>query len=126
MSTPTRIFFFALGAMFLLIGMAGMLRPDDVIEGLGLASPGADGREAVRAIVGGHYAGMGAVCLIAAARRAPAILLPIGAIAAAMVLARILSFATGEVTPAALVQTLIEVAIVWVAFPISWRATFKK
>jgi hypothetical protein len=126
MSNPVRIFFFIIGGMFLLIGLAGMFRPDQVMDGLGLASTGAEGREAVRAIVGGHYAGMGLTCLVAAARRLPAVLLAIGAIAATMVLARLLSFAAGEVTPPAVVQTLIEVAIAVVALPSAWRATAKK
>ena len=88
MLTSLKVMVFALGGLFLLIGVAGMFTPENFANGMGLELANAEGAGSVRAMIGAHYVAMGGVCLFALFRQMPILLFPVAAIEATMVLAR--------------------------------------
>jgi len=92
----------------ILIGLTGMFQPAQLAAMLGFEPPAPEALGNIRALIGAHYIAMGAVCLLALIRSAPALLLPIGLIEAMMVLARLISALNGEFSQAIIVPTLIE------------------
>lgn len=109
MATPIRILVFVIGAIFALIGLAGLFQPATLAGELGLGLASSEGAGSVRAMIGAHYAAMGGVCLFAAARQKPILLLSIGAIEAVMVFARGLAAINGEFAMSMVVPTVIEI-----------------
>jgi len=75
----------------LLIGLAGLLTPQDFAASLQLSLDNPEGAGSVRAMIGAHYVAMGSVCLFASFRARPGLLWPVAAIEIAMVFARLLT-----------------------------------
>jgi len=97
------------GIIFLLIGLAGLLTPQDFAASLKLSLDNPEGAGSVRAMIGAHYVAMGSVCLFAIFRARPGLLWPVAAIETAMVFARLLSAVNGEFGASALIPTVIEI-----------------
>ena len=97
------------GVLFLLIGLAGLLTPQDFAASLKLSLDNPEGAGSVRAMIGAHYVAMGSVCLFASFRARPGLLWPVAAIEIAMVFARLLSAVNGEFGASALIPTVIEI-----------------
>lgn len=98
-----------LGAGFLFIGVAGLVRPAQVAEVLFLTPEQPIGLGSIRAVVGGHYVALGFTAIYAAVRRSSTLLVPIAAVEAFMVAARIISGIAGELSPAGMTAAGIEV-----------------
>ncbi len=98
-----------IGGLFLLIGLAGMLSPEDFASGLNLSVDNAEGAGSIRAMIGAHYVAMGGICLYAIVRQKPILLLPIATIEIVMVLARGIAALNGEFATATFVPTGIEI-----------------
>ncbi len=122
MATPIRIAVFILGGVFSLIGIAGLFQPEILAKELGVVLSGGEGAGAVRAMIGAHYAAMGGICIFAAIRQTPVLLLPIGVIEAVMVFARGLAAANGEFVASAAVPTVIELIAAAVLLSVSVKA----
>lgn len=122
MALYARIFFFVFASFFLIVGAAALFRPEQIASQLGVEILNAEGMGAVRSIIGGHYLAMSLVCMFAAVRNISSLLFPIGAIAAAMVIARLVSFANGEFTQPAMVQTIIELIGAVTLTGASWKS----
>ena len=114
------------GAVFLLIGVAGLFHPAAAAAQFGLAYADGEGAGSVRALIGAHYAAMGGVCIFAALRQKPILLLPIGVIEAVMVIARGIAAVNGEFTEAAAIPTLVELAAAGVLLTASTRNSSTK
>ena len=124
MATPIRIIVFILGGVFALIGAAGLFAPALLANELGLSFSGGEGAGSVRAMIGAHYAAMGGVCLFAAARQQPWLLLPIGVIEAVMVVGRALAAVNGEFVASAAVPTIIEIVAAGVLLSASLKMPY--
>lgn len=116
MHTALKAMVFAVGGLFLLIGLAGMFTPESFANGLGLELASREGSGSVRAMIGAHYVAMGGVCLYAILRQQPVLLLPIAAIELVMVIARALAAVNGEFSSATMVPTTIEVLAAGILF----------
>ncbi len=108
MSNHFRIAITIISILFLAIGLAGMFRPADLAEVLGLGGVTGEAAGSIRAMIGAHYIAMGIVCLLAVVRQAPAWLFPIGMIEALMVVARMVAAINGEFTSSTVGPTIIE------------------
>lgn len=62
------------GVLFLLIGLAGLLTPQDFAASLQLSLDNPEGAGSVRAMIGAHYVAMESVCLFASFRARPGLL----------------------------------------------------
>ena len=109
MAMPIRFLIGAIGALFMLIGLLGVFSPGSLANQLGLSILEPAGASALRAMVGAHYIAMGGVCLHAVWKEQTNLLLPIGIIEAAMVLARLIGFVHGEIGVTILAPTLVEI-----------------
>ncbi|MCR9104129.1 MAG: hypothetical protein NXI15_02470 [Gammaproteobacteria bacterium] len=86
-----RIAIIFLGIAFLVPGLLGVLRPEQLAEGLGLTPDGSAGLMTVRALIGAPYLAMAAIAIYAALRGQWAWLVPLAAIEGAMMLVRIMT-----------------------------------
>lgn len=122
MSKLIGVLVIVLGMSFLLIGLAGLVRPERVADALGfvLSDIGAAGQ--LRAIVGGHYLAMGAVCIFAVARRRPELLLPIGIIEAFMLVGRAVAAVNGELLRSSILAGAFEMVAATFLIAVSLRA----
>jgi len=111
-----------IGVMLILIGLAGMFRPERVAEVLGFGLMNSESVGQIRAIFGGHHLAMGAVCIYAVVRQRLELLLPIGVIEALILFGRGLAALNGEFGPASIVPTVIEVFAASLPITISMRA----
>ena len=109
MNTALKAFVFLIGALFLVLGLAGMFTPVNFGNSLGLEMDNPEGAGTVRAMFGAHYVAMGGVCFYAVIRQIPVLLLSIAAIEVVMVIARGIAAVNGEFSSAALVPTAIEI-----------------
>ena len=109
MNTALKAFVFLIGALFLVLGLAGMFTPVNFGNSLGLEMVNPEGAGTVRAMIGAHYVAMGGVCFYAVIRQIPVLLLSIAAIEVVMVIARGIAAVNGEFSSAALVPTAIEI-----------------
>ncbi|MFL2855789.1 MAG: hypothetical protein ACJZ8E_05325 [Pseudohongiellaceae bacterium] len=109
MNTALKAFVFLIGALFLVLGLAGMFTPVNFANSLGLEMANPEGAGTVRAMIGAHYVAMGGVCFYAVIRQIPVLLLSIAAIEVVMVIARGIAAVNGEFSSAALVPTAIEI-----------------
>jgi hypothetical protein len=112
-----------IGVMLILIGLAGMFRPERVAEVLGFALTNSEATGQMRAIFGGHHLAMGAVCIYAVLRHRRELLLPIGVIEALILVGRGVAALNGEFGPASIVPTIIEVFAATLLITVSVRAT---
>lgn len=108
MLTFLKVAVYLIGALFLVLGLAGMFTPEDFANGMGLSLASPEGGGTVRSMIGAHYVAMGAVCIFAMVRNQEMLLLPIAAIEVVMVVARGLSALNGEFVAATMVPTTIE------------------
>jgi hypothetical protein len=111
-----------IGVMLILIGLAGMFRPERVAEVLGLALTNGEATGQMRAIFGGHHLAMGAVCIYAVVRQRLELLLPIGVIEALILVGRGVAALNGEFGPASIVPTVIEIFAATLLITVSMRA----
>jgi sulfite exporter TauE/SafE len=111
-----------IGVMLVLIGFAGMFRPERVAEVLGFALTNSEATGQIRAIFGGHHLAMGAVCIYAVLRQRLELLLPIGAIEAFILVGRGLAGLNGEFGRSAIAPTIIEVFVATLLIFVSLRA----
>ena len=121
-----KILVIIIAAFFALIGFLGLFQPAQLAEtfGFGLATPDALGN--MRAMIGAHYAAMGAVCAFAVIRQQPALLFAIGIIEAMMLISRGVAAVNGEFTSAAIGPTAIEIVACTVLLSASWRTVMSR
>tara|TARA_R110002049_G_scaffold9747_22_gene48914 strand:- start:51 stop:428 length:378 start_codon:yes stop_codon:yes gene_type:complete len=81
------VIFFGVG--FLIPGLLGVFRPEQLAEGLALTPDGSAGLLTVRALIGAPYLAMAATAIYAALRGQWAWLVPLAAIEGVMTLVRI-------------------------------------
>ena len=111
-----------IGVMLILIGLAGMFRPERLAEVLGFALTNSEATGQMRAIFGGHHLAMGAVCIYAVVRQRLELLLPIGVIEALILVGRGVAALNGEFGPPSIVPTVIEIFAATLLITISMRA----
>lgn len=111
-----------LGVMLTLIGLASMFRPERVAEVMGFALANSEATGQIRAIFGGHHLAMGAVCIYAVVRQRLELLLPIGLIEAFILVGRGLAGLNGELGPATIIPTIIEVFAATLLITVSMSA----
>ena len=104
-----RIAIGVLGLGFLLLGVTGLFRPEQLTEPLALAPTSEIGLGSLRAMIGSHYFAMGSIALLAALFQRWSWLVPLAAIEGCMVLARGLAATTGQLDEAGLSATIIEI-----------------
>lgn len=109
MAMILKILVLLVGALFLLIGLVGVFQPAQLAASFGFELPTAESVGQMRAMIGAHYVAMGAVCVFAALRNHPILLVPIAAIEITMLLTRVVAAINGEFTNAVITPTLIEV-----------------
>jgi hypothetical protein len=110
-----------LGVMLTLIGLAGLFRPERVAEVMGFVLANSEATGQIRAIFGGHYLAMGAVCIYAVLRHRLELLLPIGLIEAFMLVGRGIAAMNGELGPSSIAPTIIEVVAAALLITVSMR-----
>ncbi|MEN0651755.1 MULTISPECIES: DUF4345 family protein [Hyphobacterium] len=108
-ATVIRIVIILISVGFVFIGAIGFMQPERLAEAVSLLPQAPEGLASVRALIGAHYLAMGLVGIYAAIRIHPGWLVPLAAIEAVMVIARITSIAAGELDTAGMVQTGMEV-----------------
>lgn len=111
-----------IGVMLAVIGLAAMFRPERVAEVLGFGLVNSESAGQIRAILGGHYLAMGAVCIYAVVRQRLELLLPIGIIEAFILLGRGLAALNGEFGQSAIAPTIVEIFAASLLIIISLRA----
>ena len=111
MSLPIKIFLYATGVSFALIGMACMFRTENAAEELGLALVAVEGASNVRSLIGGHYLAMSAVTIFAVYRHLPILLLPIGALEGLSFIGRCVAGLNGEMSAQLAVMTVMELGL---------------
>lgn len=98
-----------LGLGFLLVGVTGLFRPEQLSEALALTPSNPVGLGSLRAMIGAHYFAMGSVALLAALLQRWSWLVPLAAIEGCMVLARGLAATAGQLDEAGISATIMEV-----------------
>lgn len=111
---------------FTLLGVMGLFQPAQLAETLGFGLPTPDALGNMRAMIGAHYAAMGAVCILAIVRQNPTLLFPVAMIEAMMLISRGIAAVNGEFTSATVGPTLIETAACAILFTASWRSVFSR
>ena len=112
MTVTLKVFVFLIGALFLVLGLAGLFTPENFDNSLGFELTNPEVAGTVRAMIGAHYVAMGGVCFYAVIRQTAVLLIPIAAIEVVMVIARGIAAVNGEVSSATLVPTTIEILAV--------------